>query len=85
MPPSFEMQTMTLKQENGALLKENSQLRVQLIQNDESCDEKLREPSLNHANLRERDKVRWQRICHTHVKVVQSMPGANVTSPASCP
>lgn len=33
---------MTLKQENGALLKENSQLRVQLIQNDESCDEKLR-------------------------------------------
>tara|TARA_B110000483_G_C18203720_1_gene546545 strand:- start:1343 stop:5425 length:4083 start_codon:yes stop_codon:yes gene_type:complete len=42
MPPSFEMQTMTLKQENGALLKENSQLRVQLIQNDESCDEKLR-------------------------------------------
>ena len=40
---NWEAKLMTLKQEkNAALLEENSQLRLQLIHNDELCDEKLR-------------------------------------------
>ena len=51
-PPRMNSQMTTLQQENSALHKEISHLRLQLIRNDDLCDEKLRKALAESRELR---------------------------------